>query len=155
MSNPDNLRRVCQFLKDAGTYYLATVEGDQPRVRPFGTAHIFEGRLYIQSGKVKNVAKQLAANPKAELCCFDGKRWLRLSGRLVEDDRLEARQSMLDAYPQLRKMYRATTATPSSIISPRRSPCSPPSPSRRKRCDCEGRGYSCLILLHRNARKTQ
>ena len=107
MSNPDNLRRVCQFLKDAGTYYLATVEGDQPRVRPFGTAHIFEGRLYIQSGKVKNVAKQLAANPKAEICCFDGKRWLRLSGRLEEDDRLEARQSMLDAYPQLQKMYRA------------------------------------------------
>ena len=107
MSNADNLNRVCQFLKDAGTYYLATAEGDQPRVRPFGTAHIFEGRLYIQSGKVKNVAKQLAANPKAELCCFDGKRWLRLSGRLVEDDRLEARQSMLDAYPQLQKMYRA------------------------------------------------
>lgn len=102
-----NLEKVCRFLKDAGTYYLATVEGDQPRVRPFGTAHIFEGRLYIQSGKVKNVAEQLAANPRAELCCFDGKRWLRLSGRLVEDDRLEARESMLDAYPQLRKMYRA------------------------------------------------
>lgn len=98
---------VLQFLKDAGTYYLATVEGDQPRVRPFGTAHIFEGRLYIQTGKCKAVSHQLAANPKAEICAFHGGRWLRLAGELVEDDRREARQSMLDAYPSLQRMYSA------------------------------------------------
>ena len=98
---------VLQFLKDAGTYYLATVEGDQPRVRPFGTAHIFEGRLYIQTGKCKPVSRQLAANPKAEICAFHGGRWLRLAGELVEDDRREARQSMLDAYPSLQQMYSA------------------------------------------------
>jgi len=98
---------VLQFLKDAGTYYLATVEGDQPRVRPFGTAHIFEGRLYIQTGKCKPVSRQLAANPKAEICAFHGGRWLRLAGELVEDDRREARQSMLDAYPSLQRMYSA------------------------------------------------
>ena len=98
---------VLQFLKDAGTYYLATVEGDQPRVRPFGTAHIFEGRLYIQTGKCKPVSHQLAANPKAEICAFHGGRWLRLAGELVEDDRREARQSMLDAYPSLQQMYSA------------------------------------------------
>ena len=103
----DNLEKITRFLKDAGAYYLATVDGDQPRVRPFGTAHIFEGRLYIQTGKVKDVAKQLEKNGKAELCCFDGQRWLRLSGKLVADDRLEAKQSMLDAYPSLQKMYRA------------------------------------------------
>lgn len=96
---------VCKFLKDAGVYYLATVEGDQPRVRPFGTAHIFEGKLYIQSGKVKPVAKQLAANPKAEICaCKDGK-WVRVAGTLVPDERVEAKKSMLDAYPTLRAMY--------------------------------------------------
>ena len=97
--------KVLQFLKEAGTYYLATVEGDQPRVRPFGTAHIFEGRLYIQTGKKKPVSKQLAENPKAEICAFKDGVWLRVAAELVEDDSTEARKSMLDAYPQLRGMY--------------------------------------------------
>ena len=99
--------RVVKFLKDAETYYLATVEGDQPRVRPFGTAHIFEGKLYIQTGKVKDVSKQIHANPKVEICAFKNGEWLRVAGELVEDDRREARQSMLDAYPSLQKMYSA------------------------------------------------
>ena len=99
------MEKVCQFLKDAGTYYLATVEGDQPRVRPFGTAHIYNGKLYIQTGKVKPVSKQLAANPKAEICAFKDGTWLRVEGKLVEDDSVEARKSMLDAYPTLRAMY--------------------------------------------------
>lgn len=99
------MQRVCDFLKKAGTYYLATVEGDQPRVRPFGTAHIFEGKLYIQTGKVKPTAKQIAANPKVEICAMSGGEWIRVTGKLVEDDRVEARKSMLDAYPSLRKMY--------------------------------------------------
>ena len=99
--------KVLKFLKDAETYYLATVEGDQPRVRPFGTAHVFEGKLYIQTGKVKYVSKQLHQNPKAEICAFKNGEWLRVSGKLIEDDRNEARQSMLDAYPSLQKMYKA------------------------------------------------
>lgn len=99
------MQSVYQFLKDAGVYYLATVEGDQPRVRPFGTANIFEGKLYIQTGKVKPVSKQIGANPKVELCAFKDGTWLRLAGELVEDDRVEARKSMLDAYPDLRRMY--------------------------------------------------
>ena len=99
------MKRVCQFLKDAQVYYLATVDGDQPRVRPFGTAHIFEGRLYIQTGRSKLVSRQLAANPKAELCAFKDGTWLRVACELVDDDRTEAKKSMLDAYPQLRGMY--------------------------------------------------
>ena len=99
------MQRVCDFLKEAGVYYLATVEGDQPRVRPFGTAHIFEGKLYIQTGHVKPCAKQLLANPKAELCAFHNGTWLRIACSLVEDDRVEAKKSMLDAYPNLRRMY--------------------------------------------------
>ena len=99
------MKRVEQFLKDAGTYYLATVDKDQPRVRPFGTIHIFEGRLYIQTGKAKDVSRQLHENPKAEICAFKDGEWLRLSGNLVEDDRREARVSMLEAYPDLRRMY--------------------------------------------------
>ena len=98
--------KVLKFLKDAETYYLATVEGDQPRVRPFGTAHVFEGKLYIQTGKVKDVSKQLHQNPKSEICAFKNGEWLRVSGKLIEDDRNEARQSMLDAYPSLQKMYK-------------------------------------------------
>ena len=99
------MEKVCQFLKEADVYYLATVEGDQPRVRPFGTSHIFEGRLYIQTGKVKPVSAQVAANPKVELCAFKDGTWLRVCAELVEDDRIEAKKSMLDAYPQLRHMY--------------------------------------------------
>lgn len=101
------MEKVVEFLKEAGTYYLATVEGDQPRVRPFGTAHVFEGKLYIQTGKVKDVSKQLMANPKAEICAFKNGEWIRIAGELIEDDRVEARQSMLDDYPSLQKMYSA------------------------------------------------
>ena len=99
------MEKVYEFLKNAGTYYLATVEGDQPRVRPFGTAHIFEGKLYIQTGKKKPISQQLAVNPKCEICAFMNGTWLRVSAELVEDDRTEARKAMLDAYPSLRKMY--------------------------------------------------
>lgn len=99
------MEKVCEFLKNAGTYYLATVEGDQPRVRPFGTAHIFEGKLYIQTGKSKPVSRQLAVNPKCEICAFHNGTWLRVAGELVEDDRVEAKKSMLNAYPNLRGMY--------------------------------------------------
>ena len=99
------MERVCQFLKDAGVYYLATVEGDQPRVRPFGTAHIFENKLYIQTGKAKPCSKQILENPKVEICAFQGGTWVRIAGELVEDDRVEAKKSMLDAYPNLRGMY--------------------------------------------------
>ena len=99
------MERVCNFLKEAGVYYLATVEGDQPRVRPFGTANIFEGKLYIQTGKVKPCSKQILANPKVEICAFHQGAWVRVAGRLTEDDRVEAKKSMLDAYPNLRGMY--------------------------------------------------
>ncbi len=101
------MERIVEFLKTAGVYYLATVENDQPRVRPFGTAHIFEGKLYIQTGKVKPVSKQIHANPKVEICAFRDGEWLRIAGELVEDDRREAKQSMLDAYPELGNMYSA------------------------------------------------
>ena len=99
------MKKVYDFLKEAGTYYLATVEGDQPRVRPFGTVNIFENKLYIQTGKVKPVSKQIAENSKVEICAFKDGVWLRVAGERVEDDRTEAKKSMLDAYPELRGMY--------------------------------------------------
>ena len=99
------MERVLKFLKEAETYYLATVEGDQPRVRPFGTVNVFEGKLYIQTGKVKPVSAQLLNNPKAEICAFKDGKWLRLCGEFVEDDRIEPKKAMLDAYPHLRSMY--------------------------------------------------
>ena len=99
------MNRVYEFLKAAETYYLATVEGDQPRVRPFGTIHMFEGKLYIQTGKGKSVAKQIAANPKVELCAMKGDEWIRIAGTLVLDVRIEAQESMLSDYPSLRAMY--------------------------------------------------
>ena len=90
------MERVLKFLKEADTYYLATVEGDQPRVRPFGTAVMFEGKIYIQTGKSKNVSKQLHINPKFEICAFKGGEWIRIAGTLVEDDRREAIQAVLE-----------------------------------------------------------
>lgn len=99
------MKRVLDFLKKAEVYYLATAEGDQPRVRPFGTVNEFEGKLYIQTGRVKPTSKQLAANPKAEICAFRDGAWIRVACELVEDDRFEAKKSMLDAYPNLRAMY--------------------------------------------------
>ena len=101
------MKEVYDFLKKAQTYYLATVEGDRPRVRPFGTVDIFEDRLYIQTGKSKSVSRQLQANPKAELCAFCDGRWLRVAGTLVRDDRREAKAHMLEGYPELRAMYSA------------------------------------------------
>ena len=107
-SQEDNcMNEVYEFLKKCGTYYLATVEGDQPRVRPFGTVDIFEGRLYIQTGKIKPVSRQLQANPKAEICAFADGTWVRVSGKLVRDDRVEAKKHMLDQYPALQAMYSA------------------------------------------------
>lgn len=99
------MQEIYDFLKACGSYYLATVEGDQPRVRPFGTVAIFDGKLYIQTGKVKPVSHQLHANPKAEISAFNGSEWIRVTGKLVSDDRVEAKKHMLDEYPNLRGMY--------------------------------------------------
>ena len=101
------MQEVYEFLKKCGTYYLATVDGDQPRVRPFGTVNIFEDKLYIQTGKVKDVSKQIQKNPKVEICGFTEGTWVRVAGELVRDDRIEAKKSMLDAYPTLQNMYSA------------------------------------------------
>lgn len=101
------MKEVYEFLKQCGTYYLATVEGDQPRVRPFGTIDLFEDKLYIQTGKVKEVSKQMQANPKAELCAFNGQKWVRIEATMVRDDRVEAKAHMLDNYPNLKAMYSA------------------------------------------------
>ena len=102
------MKEVFEFLKKCNTYYLATVESDgQPRVRPFGTIDLFEDKLYIQTGKIKDVSKQIAANPKVEICAFDGETWLRIACTLVRDERIEAKTHMLDNYPMLKKMYDA------------------------------------------------
>ena len=101
------MQEVYEFLKACGTYYLATVEGDQPRVRPFGTIDIFEDKLYIQTGKVKDVSKEMQANPKVEICAFNGEKWIRVAGEVVRDDRVEAKEHMLDSYPNLKALYRA------------------------------------------------
>ena len=101
------MQEVCEFLKHCSVYYIATVEDDQPRVRPFGTASIFENRLYIQTGKHKNVAKQMLSNPKIEICAYDAASgvWLRVAATLVPDERREAKAFMLDEYPSLKSMY--------------------------------------------------
>ena len=103
----EGIEKVYQFLDEAKTYYLATVEGDQPRCRPFGTALLYDGKLYIQTGKVKAVSKQIAANPKVEICAFNGGKWLRVAGELVNDDSRDVKVAMLEKMPMLKKMYSA------------------------------------------------
>ncbi|MDO5331131.1 MAG: pyridoxamine 5'-phosphate oxidase family protein [Bacillota bacterium] len=124
------MEEVLEFLKKCKTYYLATVDGDQARVRPFGTADIFEGNLNIQTGKVKDVSKQIHKNPKVEICAFDGEQWLRIAATAVEDPRVEAQEHMLQTHPSLQRMYKAgdsnteifklvdATATFSSFTNP-------------------------------------
>ena len=99
------MEEVYEFLKACGTYYLATLEGDQPRVRPFGTVDIFNGQLTIQTGRKKDVARQMLADPRVEICAFDGQRWLRLAAKAVEVPEVAAQEHMLDAYPNLWAMY--------------------------------------------------
>lgn len=99
------LEKICTFLEEAGTYYLATVEEDQPRVRPFGTVLLYEGRLYIQTGKIKSVSRQISANPKVEICAFKNGKWLRLAGVLENDDSREPKVAMLEKMPSLKGMY--------------------------------------------------
>ena len=104
------MQEVLDFLKKANTYFLATMDGDQPRVRPFGTAHIFDGKLYIQTGKSKSCSKQMVANPKIEICAMFEGSWIRITATAVTDDRVEAKRSMLDAYPHLKDRYSAEDA---------------------------------------------
>lgn len=127
------MQEVYAFLKEAGTYFLATSENDQPRVRPFGTIHLYKDRLYFQTGKVKAVSAQLHRNPRLEICAVNGGRWLRVEATAVEDDSREARVSMLEAYPELQALYapddgntevwflRNVTATFSSFTEPPRT----------------------------------
>lgn len=127
------MQEVYEYLKKCGTYYLATVEGDQPRVRAFGTVDIFEGKLYIQTGKTKACFQQMAANSKVEICAFDGQgTWLRIAATAVDDDRVEAKSHLLDQYPHLKARYspedpntavlylKDATATFSSFTAPDR-----------------------------------
>ena len=99
------MHEVFEFLKAAGTYYLATMDGDQPRVRPFGTIDLYDGRLYIQTGKSKDVANQLKANPKIEISAMLDGRWIRLEAEAILDENIEAQVHMLDNYPSLKAMY--------------------------------------------------
>ena len=99
------MKEVQEFLKNCGVYYLATIDGDKPRVRPFGTAEIFDNHLYIQTGKSKDVSKQIHINPNIELCAFKDDKWIRVSGKMISDDRVEAKKDMLDKNPALRSMY--------------------------------------------------
>lgn len=101
------MKEVYEFLKKCGVYYLATIDGDQPRVRPFGTAHVFEDKLYIQTGRSKNVSQQIGKNPKVEICCFSDGTWLRIEAIAVDDNRIAPKQAMLDAYPMLKDRYSA------------------------------------------------
>lgn len=99
------MHEVYDFLKAAGTYYLATVENGQPRVRPFGTIDLYEDRLYIQTGKCKRVADQLKANPRIEISAMLGERWIRVEAEACLDENIEAQIHMLDNYPSLKAMY--------------------------------------------------
>ena len=103
----EGIEKVYRFLDEAHTYYLATIEGDQPRVRAFGTSLLCNGKLYIQTGKVKPVSKQIAANPKVEVCAFKDSKWLRVAGELVNDDDKAVKEAMLEKMPSLKGMYSA------------------------------------------------
>lgn len=101
------MKEVQEFLKECGVYYLATIDGNQPRVRPFGVAEIYDNHLYIQTGKSKNVSKQIQINPNVEICAYKDGEWLRICGKLVRDERVEVKEYVLDNNPELKSMYSA------------------------------------------------
>lgn len=101
------MNRIYEFLKECGTYFIATVEGDKPHVRPFGTIDLYEGRLYIQTGKVKSVSKQIKVNPNIEICGMKGDKWIRVEAKAVLDERIEPQVHMLEQYPSLQGRYKA------------------------------------------------
>lgn len=101
------MKEVYDFLKDAGVFYLATIDNDKPRVRPFGALNIYNDKLYLQTGKIKNVSKQIEKNPNVEICAFSNGKWIRIEAKLVRDESLEAKQNMLDNNPELKSMYKA------------------------------------------------
>ena len=105
--NAEGIDKVYYFLNDAQTYYLATVDGDKPRVRPFGTILLYEGKLYIQTGKVKDVSKQISENPFVEICAYMNGSWIRIAAELVEDDNHDVKVAMLEKMPTLKAMYSA------------------------------------------------
>lgn len=104
-ANIEGQQRVYDYLLANAPFFIATVDGNQARVRPFGALNIFEGKMYIVTSHAKRVAKQLAKNSNVELCAVNGTEWVRVAGTLVEDERVEAKKSMLDANPNLRSMY--------------------------------------------------
>lgn len=101
------MKETYEFLKNCGTFYIATIDDDKPRVRPFGAINIFEDKLYIQTSKKKNVSKQMQENPNIEICGFKDGSWIRISAKVVRDDRISAKESMLDNNPGLKNLYDA------------------------------------------------
>lgn len=99
------MKEVLEFLEKAQVYYLATSKNNKPYVRPFGTINLFEDKLYIQTGKVKNCYKEMIDNPFIEISAFFEGKWIRISAEAKADDRVEAKKAMLDKYPNLRAMY--------------------------------------------------
>ena len=99
------MKETYEFLKKCNVFYIATIDNDKPRVRPFGAVNIFEDKLYLQTGKVKNVFKQIELNNHVEICGYSDGRWIRIETELIDDDRIEAKKSMLDNNPELRSMY--------------------------------------------------
>ena len=104
-----NMKEVQDYLKECGAFFIATTDGDQPRVRPFGVSEIINDRLYIMTGKVKDVYKQMAANGKFEICALkkSGSEWMRLSGVLVNDETLSVKEEFLNRNESLKSMYKA------------------------------------------------
>lgn len=101
------MKETYEFLKKCGVFYLATIDGDKPRVRPFGALNIFEDKLYLQTGKVKNVSKQIEINSNVEICGFCEGKWIRVEAKAIRDERIEAKEAMLNNNPELKAMYQA------------------------------------------------
>ena len=101
-----NNERIVRILKQAKTFFFATVDGDQPRVRPYNAVVEFDDKVYFYTNNHKSAFKQMMDSPKIELCALISEdRWIRVSGKIVFDYRAEAKKAMLDANPELKKMY--------------------------------------------------
>ena len=99
------MEKTVKFLNDAKTFFIATINNDKPEVRPFGAIGVFENKLYIMTGAKKDVAKQIELNNNVAITAMYNGNWIRISTKLIKDERIEAKKAMLDQNPNLRGMY--------------------------------------------------
>ena len=103
------LQKTLNFLQKCGTFYVATTDGNQPRVRPFGLVIEHENKLWFGTANTKEVYRQLMANPRIEISATSPTmEWVRLSGQAVFESNAEVKRKAFELLPMLANIYQGS-----------------------------------------------